>query len=435
MPVGVEDYEFVRATGLLDQLIEAKLLVDFKEVSLDNLGPEGVGASYLLEHPKLPFISYPYEWSFSALKSAALLQLDIYLRALEHGVTLTDATAYNIQFTGPQPIFIDHLAFCRYREGEYWLGHRQFCEQFLNPLLLRAKVGIAHNAWYRGAMEGISAQELSAVLPLRKKLSWNIFTHVVLQASLQRASMGNEAGAAVPAKGGLPQAAFRNILTGLQSFISGLKTPNAEKSVWGEYPQDNSYASDEARCKREFVSKFAAAVQPEVIWDIGCNTGDYSKAALESGAKFAIGFDFDQLALDTGYSRAREEHLNFLPLFLDVSNPVPSQGWAQAERKGLAERATGQAVLALALVHHLAITKNIPLENVVDWLVALAPNGIVEFVPKNDAMVQELLRLRDDIFDHYAEEVFLTILRRSCEIVEIATVSEAGRKLIWYKRN
>ncbi len=434
MPVGVEDYEFVRSTGLFDDLVEAGLLVNLKEVDLEILGDQASGASYLLEHPKLPFISYPYEWPFAALKAAALLQLDIYLRALEHGVTLTDATAYNIQFQGPQPIFIDHLAFRRYQEGEYWLAHRQYCEQFLNPLLLRAKVGIPHNAWYRGALEGISAQDLSAVLPFRKKLSWNVFTQVVLQASLQKASMGKETRSIVPTKSNFSKTAYRNILVGLQRSISGLKIPDSEKSVWGNYAQDNSYGSDEARQKRAFVCRFAAAVKPEMIWDIGCNTGDYSKAALESGAANAIGFDFDQLALDAGYARAGEENLSFLPLFLDAANPPPNQGWAQVERKGLSDRASAQGLLALALVHHLAITKNIPLCDVVDWIVGMAPNGVVEFVPKNDAMVQELLRLREDIFDDYTEDVFVASLERNAEIVEMETVSEAGRKLVWYKR-
>ena len=143
-----------------------------------------------------------------------------------------------------------------------------------------------------------------------------------------------------------------------------------------------------------------------MIWDIGCNTGDYAKAALESGAGYAVGFDFDQGALDAAFARAESEGLNFLPLFLDLANPTPSQGWAERERRGLTDRASADAILALALVHHLAIGRNVPLEEVVAWLVGLAPNGIVEFVPKSDPMVQRLLRLREDIFDDYSEETF-----------------------------
>ena len=436
MPVAEEDYKFVLNSGLMERLVGTGRLVGYKEVSLEVLGSETSGSRYVLEHPKLPFISHPYEWSFSALKAAALLQLDVILTALEHDVALSDATAYNIQFLGPNPIFIDHLSFRPYREGEYWIGHRQFCEQFLNPLLLRAKLGIPHNAWYRGSLEGIPTQDLKAMLPLKSKLGWNIFTHVVLQGHFQKASMDRQSRATVSSNGAaLPKAAYQRMIAGLKNWIDSLTPPGSEKSVWGTYADDNSYKSSEAKQKEAFISKFASETKPAMLWDIGCNTGNFSKAALDAGAKYAIGFDFDPLALDMALSRAQKEQLNFLALFLDVANPTSDQGWAEAERKGLAARATADAVLALALVHHLAITRNVPLPQVVEWLVSLAPTGVVEFVPKEDVMVQELLRLREDIFDDYSEATFIDTLKRQANIVEMEQVSESGRKLVWYQRS
>lgn len=432
---GADDYEFVRSSGLFESLIADDLLIGLKEVDCDSLGSQAADARYLLEHPKLPFISYPYEWPFNALRAAALLQLDIYLRAMSHGVTLSDATAYNVQFQGPQPIFIDHLAFRPYREGEYWLAHRQFCEQFLNPLLLRAKAGLPHNAWFRGSMEGITSKELNAVLPFRKKFSWNVFTQVVMQASLQKASAGEDGRRIIKNSTKLSPTAYVNIIEGLRRWISDLKTPSNEMSVWGGYADDNSYGSNEARQKKNFIGRFTAAVKPKMIWDIGCNTGNYSKVALDSGANLAVGFDFDQLALDQAYARARKEQMNFLPLFLDASNPPPNQGWTQTERRGLNERATGEAVIALALLHHLAITKNIPMTYIVDWLTSLAPNGVIEFAPKSDPMVQELLGHREDIFDDYSEDALLSRLRLHGEIIEIEKITDGGRKLIWYQSN
>ena len=113
-------------------------------------GEAGAAAVHLLEHPRVPFISYPYEWSASLLRKAALHHLDTQLEALERGFTLSDATAYNVQFVGPKPVFIDHLSFRPYRDGEIWAGHRQFCMQFLNPLIIWSRLGIAPNPWYRG---------------------------------------------------------------------------------------------------------------------------------------------------------------------------------------------------------------------------------------------------------------------------------------------
>src|SRR5215471_16803053 len=182
----IDNYRFVRDTGLLRKLAAAGQLVECREVDESVLNLPGFKCQTILEHPTLPFVSYPYEWSFSALKAAALLHLDLHVEALECGITLTDASAYNVQFIGARPIFIDILSFRRYHEGEFWLGHRQFCEQFLNPLLLRAYCGIAHNGWYRGSLEGISTTELDRLLPWWKKaLSWNVLTHVYLQAKMQ----------------------------------------------------------------------------------------------------------------------------------------------------------------------------------------------------------------------------------------------------------
>ena len=187
--IGAEDYEFVRDTGLIERLQGDAGIIASKTVEKAVLGDRAADARYVLEHPRLPFISHPYEWPFPALKSAALHHLDIHLAALAEGVTLSDASAYNIQFLGVQPVFIDLLSFRKYREGEMWSGHRQFCEQFLNPLLLRAKLGIPHNAWYRGTQEGISASDLRHILPWSKKLSRNVLLHVVAQAAFQKSAV------------------------------------------------------------------------------------------------------------------------------------------------------------------------------------------------------------------------------------------------------
>lgn len=175
-------------------------------------------------------------------------------------------------------------------------------------------------------------------------------------------------------------------------------------------------------------------MKPRIIWDFGCNTGTYSKVALENGATYAVGFDYDHGALELAFSRASSENLSLLPLFLDIANPSPNQGWNENERKGLSERASSDAVIALAFVHHIVIGRNVPLSEVVNWLTILAPQGVIEFVPKQDPMVQELLALRDDIFYDYTEEKFLEYLSRNSEIVESQTLTQTGRKMIWFRR-
>jgi ribosomal protein L11 methylase PrmA len=435
MPIARTDYDFVRSTGLIDQFVTAGKLVSETSVDKQMLGGQGDDASLVLEHPRLPFISYPYEWSFAALKSAALLHLDIQRAALEKNVTLTDASAYNVQFIGAKPIFIDSLSFRRYEEGEFWAGHRQFCEQFINPLLLRSLAGVPHNAWYRGSLEGIAAEELRKVLPWRSRLSWNVFTNVFLQAYLQTSS--GDAGSAIEKARAkrLPRIGFEQILHSLRNWISRLEPKSDGRSVWQDYAQDNSYADEEASKKKQFVAEFANHVQADMILDVGCNTGDYSEVALNNGAALVIGFDFDHGALDHAFRRASRESLNFLPLHLDAANPSPKQGWLQAERQGFTERAKGDGVLALALIHHLAVARNIPLQQVIGWLLAMAPQGVIEFVPKADPMVQRLLQMREDIFDDYQRSSFESILSARARIVKSAQVSSSGRTLYWFDRS
>jgi ribosomal protein L11 methylase PrmA len=434
MPRAAADFEFVRSTGVLDGLIAEGSAIAEQRVEPRGLPRDFDDARYVLQHPMLPFVSYPYEWCFTALKRAALLHLDIQMRCLEQGVALSDASAYNIQFLGPKPIFIDSLSFRRYRKDEFWTGHKQFCEQFLNPLLLRALLGVPHNAWYRGGLEGIPTAELNRLLPLRRKLAWNVLTNVVMPASLQRAALDG-ADPKMPTGARFPRTAMRRMLERLRKWISALQPADRGNTVWGDYAHQTSYAADETARKRALIVEFAASVRPSMIWDIGCNTGDYAKAALDSGAAYAVGFDFDQRALDAAFARAENERLNFLPLFLDLANPTPRQGWGERERRGLTDRASADAILALALMHHLAIGRNIPLKQVVGWLVGLAPNGIIEFVPKSDPMVQRLLRLREDIFDDYSEDAFAQHLQARARIVQVVEASATGRRLFWFSRS
>ncbi|MGP0591326.1 class I SAM-dependent methyltransferase [Nitrospira sp. T9] len=431
-----QDFDFVTSTGLFQKLSTEGLLLPFEIVSSDVLGLSDSKPRYILETPKLPFISYPYEWSFSALKAAALLHLRIHLQSLAVGVTLSDASAYNIQFQGNQPVFIDHLSFRRYLSGEMWVGHRQFCEQFLNPLLLRAFFGISHNAWYRGTQEGITTGEIRKLLKWRHCLKWNVLTHVVLQDLFQKTSTKNTKSLQDHslAQASFPLSSFKAMLEKMFHWISQLTPLNKGESTWGDYDKTCSYSSTEIQSKKQFILEFAQTVQPALIWDFGCNTGEYSEAALNGGARNVVGFDFDQGALDGSYRRAVERRLSFQALFMDAANPSPNQGWNGHERESLQSRASADAILALALVHHLAIARNIPLVQVVNWLITLAPQGVIEFVPKNDPMVQELLSLRQDIFPDYTAEHFMALLEKKAVIIKNEIVSKSGRVLVWFKR-
>jgi len=434
---GAPSFNRVLETGFLDGLVEEGVLVPFKMVEEPDILAHFPDAEYVLEHVPLRYISFPYEWSFSLLKQAALLHLDIAIKALDAGITLSDASSYNIQFIGPKPIFIDHLSFKPYVEREYWMGHRQFCEQFLNPLLLRSKLGVAHNAWFRGTQEGVSNEDLSLLLRLHHKLSLRILTHVVLPARMQRKATHKSIGEIknIAERKGLPKSAYKGLLMQLRSWISSLEPKGGEVSTWGSYAEENTYAEIENRQKAAFIEKFTQSVQPDLLFDLGCNSGAFSEVALNAGAKQVVGFDFDQIAIEKAFRRAEEKSINLLPLFLDASNPSPKQGWQQTERPGFSERAKPDAILALAFEHHLAIGKNIPLPQVLGWIISLSPNGIIEFVHKGDPTIQSMLSMREDIFHNYSQTAFEDALLQHASIVETCKVTHDGRVLYWYKRS
>ncbi|MEX2662743.1 MAG: hypothetical protein WD227_12505, partial [Vicinamibacterales bacterium] len=245
----VPGYERVRDTGLLRKWIDAGRVVDTTEVPVSELSVEGPEPAYLLEHARIPFISWPYEWPFAALKAAALLHLDLQIEALARDVQLSDATACNVQFDGARPVFIDVLSFVPYREGDYWMGHRQFCEQFLNPLLLRALCGVPHNAWLRGSPEGITATELNAVLPAARKVSWNVFSQVTLPARVDRAGGASPARAGQKPRPPLKRFAYRGLLAQLRGWIARLEPRGHTRTTWSDYETSHTYADAEHRAK------------------------------------------------------------------------------------------------------------------------------------------------------------------------------------------
>jgi ribosomal protein L11 methylase PrmA len=430
-----EEYAYVRESGLLEELMAEGKVVTSEEADHRVLRDAGIEPAMVLRHQRIPFISYPYEWPFSLLKSAALLHLDIHIEALKRGVTLSDASAYNVQFRGVEPVFIDVLSFRRYREGEVWAGHRQFCEQFLNPLLLRSLFGVAHNDWYRGRLEGIGTSELADLLPWWRNLSFNVLSHVTLQARLQRAASAGEGDHVERAKRTkLPKRSYIAMLEQLRHWIDGLKPLKSSSTTWQHYAENTTYADEEREAKRRFISAFCQKAKPGMLWDIGCNTGDYSESALNAGVKRVVGFDFDQGALERAAARARAKSLDLLPLYQDGANPSPDQGWRSSERRSAQRRGGADALIALAFEHHLAIGRNVPLDQLVDWLISLAPKGVIEFVQKSDPTVQQLLALREDIFTDYSAGTFEAALKDKVRIVSVEQVSMSGRTLYSYER-
>ena len=431
---GTDRLKYFKENDLLNQSISRKFLIESNFIDAKALDLDLDNVEEIIEHKKLNYISYPYEWSFDQLKDAALHHLEFHIFLLKNEATLIDSSAYNIQFDGYKPVFIDILSIKKYQNGEYWKGHKQFCENFLYPLILKAKKNIDFNNWFRGNLECIKSHEINSLLTLGNKFSYTIFTQVVLLNYLEKKFLGNkEINIEKIKEKNFQKKSYLGLLNQLKNFIISLKVKK-NKTVWDDYSINNTYTKNEENLKITIVSEFAEKYKFDKLVDLGCNDGVYSKECLKKGCKFVVGFDYDLNVVNQAYNISKKGKLNFLPLYLDASNPSPNIGWGQIERKGFIERLNFSGMLALAFEHHLAIAKNIPLDQLVKWLLNIAPKGLIEFVPKSDQTIRKMLLLKGDIFRDYSEENFKNLILRNAKIVSEKKITESGRKIFEYSK-
>ncbi len=393
-------YERLIRSGLYDELVKNNLLIPHKEVK----SPPGINGRVerVLKPKRIEFTSYPYEWCFSAFKDAALLVLDIARRSLKYGLVLKDGNAFNVMFDGCHPIFIDSLSFEIYREGNPWSGYRQFCEQFLAPLALASTLDVRILQFSRTYFYGIPLDLVTQLLPRSTLVRLGLLLHLHLHAWSQRRY--KKGGKAIP-KGQLTSVGLNRLFENLSETVTSLrwKPPH---DTWTTYYQGTNYSDRAFTTKKRLVEKFIDQTKPKMIWDLGANTGSFSQLAVERGI-YVIAMDNDYGTVDLAYQGALTRGYKlFLPLVVDLLNPSPGLGWMNKERANLAERSPVDSVLALALIHHLAIGSNVPLSNIADFLSTIGHHVLVEFIPKEDSRVRHLLETRRDIFTDYHRRGF-----------------------------
>jgi hypothetical protein len=359
-------YDRLMSSGLYAELVRGALLIPHQEVPGTRADR---GEAYVVIRPeKVAFISYPYEWSFGQLKDAALTTLRVQQAALRFGMTLKDANGYNIQFHNGRPVFIDTLSFEGYQEGKPWVGYRQFCQHFLAPLALMAYCDVRLSQLLRVHLDGVPLDLARRLLPARAWLNLHLLVHIRVHAGFQRRYA--KAGGAARARP-VRKRSLAALLAALESAIARLDW-KPEGTEWADYYADDSYAPASLDHKRALVSGHLDRIEPRTVWDLGSNTGLFSRIAAERGIG-TVAFDADPACVERNYRQARRDgETRLLPLLLDLASPTPALGWAHRERSSLLERRSADAVMALALIHHLAIANNIPLDRVAAFLAGLA---------------------------------------------------------------
>jgi ribosomal protein L11 methylase PrmA len=421
-----DDWEAFVASGLAARLVEQGRLIPWEPAPSDAAAT--ADARIVLRPEPLEFISYPYEWTFGQLRDAALLTLDIQLEAMTAGWTLRDASAYNVQFRRGRPVLIDLLSLEPLQDGAPWVAYRQFCEHFLAPLALMARRDIRLSHLLRADPDGIPLDLAKALLPWRTRLDFGLLSHLYLHAAAQSRHQGNEDEGAAARGARISATRLRALGDNLRRTVSGLRwTPAGTE--WADYADNTSYSGRATAAKERLVAEYVAAAGGDTVWDLGANTGRYSRIAADAGRR-VLAFDIDPAAAERNYrTLAAEGRLDILPLVMDLANPSPGIGWAGRERRALLDRASADVTLSLALVHHLAISRNVPLEMFIDLLADLAPTAIVEFVPKEDPMVRRLLAARRDVFPRYTLDGFRDAARTRFAIEAETPIEESGRTL------
>jgi len=343
----------------------------------------------VLRHERVPVVSYPYEWPFGMLRDAALLQLDLLLAALDEGLVLKDGTPYNVQWRGARPVFVDVGSFERLREGEAWAGYRQFCTLVLYPLFLQAYKGVPFQPWLRGSLEGIEPAEMRGLIGVRDRFRRGVLAHVILHARLEARYAERDV------KRELRQAGFHAELIRanarkLRKLVRGLDWEPG-RTAWSGYREENPYDDADAAAKEAFVREEAGGRRWRLVWDLGCNDGRYTRVAARE-ADYTVAVDADAAVVEALYrALADEGSETILPLVGNLADPSPGLGWRGEERRPLAERGRPDLTLALALVHHVALSSNVPVRDFLDWLADLGTALVIEFPTREDAMVRRLL--------------------------------------------
>ncbi|MGM0428105.1 MAG: SAM-dependent methyltransferase [Thermodesulfobacteriota bacterium] len=431
---GMEEFAAARDSGAYDRLMAAGLLLSHEEVNAGNWAPEG--ALICLRHPRIPMVSYPWEWPFSLLKDAALIHLDAMLQLVPEGFWLRDASAFNIQYDGVRLRLIDTLSVGRRIPDSPWRAYGQFCAHFLGPLALAAYSDIRLLSLWRNYMDGFPLDLVVKMLPFVRKHSPGLFMHLRLHARVQSAADKKKDIGRVPStrQVKVSDRGLIGIVRSLRRTIEGINW-KSKSEIWDEYGEIRTYDAEDVARKSEYVDRVVHRLQPKLVWDLGANTGEFSLIAASHGA-FVVSIDGDPACTEALYQKVfgGEDVHGILPLTMDLANPSPGLGWNGKERLSLGERGPADLVMALALIHHLVLSACVPLEMTAQWLSTLGKHLLVEFVPPQDPMVKRLLHNRGGDHLPYDLDQFEKNFGTFFDL-EDRSVLKNGRILFLYERS
>jgi hypothetical protein len=418
-------YDRLMSSGLYRSLVDRGLLVPHLEVAdpASGLNPD---VHRVIAPDRVPFVSYPFEWAFGQLKAAARTTLVVHRAAIEHGMVLKDASAYNIQFRGASPVLIDTLSFESWHEGTPWIAYRQFCQHFLGPLALMSRADVRLGLLSRVFIDGVPLDLVAGLLPMVTKLSPSLLVHLHLHARAQGRHGDRPLDRTTPTR--FTRRAMLGLVEHLESAVDGL-TYRAEGTTWVDYYGRTNYSPEAMADKDRVVAASIDRVRPATVWDLGANTGAFSRLAAERGA-YTVAFDGDPAAVERHYGDCLgRKEARVLPLVMDLANPTGPMGWSHGERMSLIDRGPADLVLALGLIHHLSLANHVPFGMAAEFFHRAGRSLLIEFVPRTDSQVAGMLSRMPRHDERYSQDAFEAAFSTHFDTVEVTPIRESERRL------
>lgn len=430
LPKYFNQYNALKKTGFFEKVIKLNLLIPHKEFKKTDdfisITPE-----------KIPFISYPYEWSFEQYKDAALHTLKLQKYAVINGFILKDASAFNIFFHNGRPVFIDTLSFDFYKKDSPWRAFKMFVTHFLSPLVLAHYYGASMLKLMQSHIDGIPLQLTSSLLPWYTKFNPVLFTNIHLMARMEHKYQKPKDR--IPKKLRLNKKNHLKHLDLLYSYIQNLKIK--QKTEWGEYYKNNNYNSEAYRFKTEQLVKWVSTTNAKKLLDVGGNDGTMARHLIDNMESIIVG-DVDANAVDQNYKKLkRNRETNITPLVFDILNPNSNLGYNNTERQSILERFVEykpDVTFALALIHHIALSGNVPFEKIASFFSQFSKTLIIEFPQRDDAMVQLLINQKMEFknhFDFYNLESFEKCFKLHFHIEQKIKIPNSNRVLFLMSKN
>lgn len=416
-----EHFDFFIASGLYEKLVQENLLIRHT-VLAENLTGD-VACYATLQPQKIPVITYPYEWCFDLLKDAALLTLTLAEKAMQHEMMLKDASPYNVQLHNGKSVFIDTLSFEKLDTTKPWIAYRQFCEAFLAPLAIMHFLKTPLQSLILAYPDGIPLQVAEKLLPLTSRFQLGIYLHLHLHARYASGAPTNKTQTSSFSKQKL-----QRIIHSLKQTITSLRLD--AKTQWAGYYNEAAQRQDYLHEKKNIISGWISDLpQLKTAIDVGANEGLFAEL-LAAKDIFTVAADSDHFSINALYKKIKNENIkNVVPVVADLANPSPALGVNNEEHAALTERMQSDLVLALALIHHLCIGKNISFALVALLFKRLGTYLLIEFVPKEDKKVREVLAYKKDVYDWYTQQNFEASFQRFFKTIRVQEINPSGRTL------